>query len=95
MRVLGTFYLLYKSSLLITYALHVPEREIEEAQHGEGKKPDEERASVMVYAFQVTCIVLCYLYQTYLTLPGCPFGMSIHQEYTSNKASNLESKKTT
>ena len=33
MRVMGS-----KSSLLITYALHVQEREIEEVQQGEGKK---------------------------------------------------------
>lgn len=64
----GYILFLYKSSLLITYALHVPEREIEEAQEGEGEKVDEERASAMEYAFQVTYIVLCYLYPTYLSL---------------------------
>ena len=47
---------------------------IEEAQHEKEKKQNEERASAMEYAFQVTCIVLCYLYPTYLSLPGCLFG---------------------
>ena len=83
---------------MITYALHVPEREIDEALLKKG----EERASAMEYALQVTYIGLWYLYST---MHCCQAALlrnsstvqekSLNSENTSNKASNLESKKTT
>lgn len=70
---LSTFYFLYKRSL--TYVLHVPVHEIEEARELERTEREKKhRASAMDYAFEVTCIsyyVICtrliYRYQAALS----------------------------